>query len=364
MGRSFSIGRIAGIKILFHWTFLLLLGFIVYAEWQKGSPTGVVFANIGFIVALFMCIVFHELGHSLMAKRYGITTKDITLLPIGGIARLERIPEDPKQELWVALAGPAVNVVIALLLYPFVAYSGSLLGEGIGNVATTQGFLYALFRVNVILVLFNAIPAFPMDGGRVLRALVAMRLGRIRATAIASVLGRIIAVGFIFFGLFNNPFLVLIGVFVYFGAQSENVAVQKVDLLAGFTVRSAMMTSFITLAPTDTVKDAADKLLAGSDQDLVVVDNHRATGVMTRMLIIKSLRESQLTTTVAEVMNRTFDTLQITDRLTDVYANAQRKPAAFYPVLENNQLRGVIDRNNIDEFVAIQAALRQPDLQS
>ena len=359
MGRSFQIGRIAGIKILIHWTFLLLLGFIVFAEVRKGSDTMAIVANIGFVLALFLCVMLHELGHSLAAKRYGIKTKHITLLPIGGIASLERIPEDPMQELWVALAGPLVNVLIALLLLPFVGLTGSFFEESVGNLTTTQGFLYSLFRVNVILVLFNAIPAFPMDGGRVLRALLAMQLGRIRATSIASTLGRIIAVGFVFFGLFTNPFLVLIGIFVYFGAQTENVVVQQLDLLKNYTVREAMMTNFITLTPTDTVKDAADKLLAGSDQDLIVIDNNQAIGVMTRMLIIDSLRGSKLTTSVVDVMNRSFDTVQINDRLTDVYVNAQQKPGAFYPVLEKSQFRGVIDLTNINEFVAIRASLSQ-----
>lgn len=357
MGRSFLIGRIAGIKILVHWTFLLLLGFIVFTEVQKGSDTGAIIASIGFVLALFACVTLHELGHSLTAKRFGVNTKNITLLPIGGVASLERIPEDPRQELLVALAGPAVNVVIALLLYPFVASAESLFAGGVGNVATTDGFLYSLFRVNVILVLFNAIPAFPMDGGRVLRALLALRLGRIRATAIASGLGRLIAIGFIFFGLFNNPFLVLIGIFVYFGAQTENVVVQQLELLKDYTVRNAMMTNFVTLNPTDTVKDAADKLLSGSDQDLIVVENEQAIGVMTRRLIIDSLRENRLTTSVVDVMDRNFATVQISDRLTEVYPNAQRKQNAFYPVLENNRLRGVIDMNNINEFITIRSTL-------
>lgn len=334
-----------------------MLGFIVFTEMRKGSDTTAIVANVGFVLALFLCVMLHELGHSLAAKRYGIATKHITLLPIGGIASLERIPEDPMQELWVALAGPLVNVLIALLLLPFVGLAGSFFEQTTGDLTTTQGFLYSLFRVNIILVLFNAIPAFPMDGGRVLRALLAMRLGRIRATAIASALGRIIAIGFVFFGLFTNPFLVLIGIFVYFGAQTENVVVQQLDLLKNYTVRDAMMTNFVTLIPSDTVKDAADKLLSGSDQDLIVIDNNEAIGVMTRMLIIDSLRGSNLTTSVVDVMNRSFDTVQISDRLTDVYVNAQRKPGAFYPVLEKSQFRGVIDLTNINEFVAIRASL-------
>jgi Zn-dependent protease len=359
MVNSLLIGRIAGIRILIHWTFLLLLGFIVFTEMRKGSDAVAIIATIGFVLALFICILLHELGHSLTAKRFGIKTRKITLLPIGGLASLERIPEDPKQELWVSLAGPTVNVVIALLLYPFVSSFGSFLEPGIGDLASTKGFLYSLFRVNVTLVLFNVIPAFPMDGGRVLRALLALRLDRGQATRIAAGLGQLIAIGFIFFGLFNNPFLVLIGIFVYFGAKTENVVVQHIELLKDYTVRHAMMTNFVTLSANDTVKDAADKLLSGSDQDLIVVDNDQAIGVMTRYQIINSLKENRSPVSVLEVMDRNFDSVKINDSLTEVYTNAQRKPNAFYPVLENHQLRGVIDRNNLDEFIKIQAALHQ-----
>jgi Zn-dependent protease/CBS domain-containing protein len=358
MGRSLLIARIAGIRILVHWTFLLLIGWIVFQEVGKGSDTTTILATIGLVLALFACVVLHELGHSLTAKRYGIDTRKITLLPIGGVASLERIPEDPKQELWVALAGPAVNVVIALLLLPFISFQELLSDRSLLSVTNLQGFLVSLFSANVFLVIFNAIPAFPMDGGRILRALLALRLGRIKATNIAAGLGQFLAIGFVFWGLFNNPFLVLIGVFVYFGAQSENVLVQQTELLRDYTVQNAMMTNFVTLSPTDTVKDAADKLLSGSDYDLIVVENDQAIGVMTRSRIIDSLRENRLDTPVTQVMQTEFDTVQLHAPLTDVYAFVQRKPNSFFPVLENNTLRGVIDMSNINEFVMIRSALR------
>jgi Zn-dependent protease len=360
MGRSWVIGRIAGIKILVHWTFLLLLGWIVFSEAGKGSSTATIIITVIFVLSIFLCVLLHELGHSLTAKRYGIETKKITLLPIGGVASLERIPEDPKQELWVALAGPAVNVVIALILLPFIAKSQLFVDAPLAGIASTEGFLFSLFRVNVMLVLFNAIPAFPMDGGRILRALLALRMGRIRATQIAANLGQFLALAFVFYGLFGNPLLILIGIFVYFGARSENIMVQHQELLKDYTVQSAMMTSFVTLSPADTVKDAADKLLSGSDQDLIVVDNEEAIGIMTRSLIIDSLRENRLNMKVTEIMERNFDTVAITDRLTEVYTEAQKRKNAFYPVVENkgsHKLRGVIDMNNIQEFVMIRAAM-------
>lgn len=358
MGSSFTVGRIAGIKIQIHWTFLLLLGWIVFSELGKGSNTVTIASTVGFVLTIFLCVLLHELGHSLTAKRYGINTEKITLLPIGGVASLERIPEEPKKELWVALAGPAVNVVIALLLFPFIPFERFAVDAPVSSVATVEGFLYALFRINVALVVFNAIPAFPMDGGRILRALLALRMDRIRATRIASTLGQLIAIGFVFFGLFNNPLLVLIGIFVYFGARSENVMVQHQELLRDYTVQHAMITNFITLSPQETVKDAADKLLAGSDQELIVVENGEAVGLMTRAIIINALKESLQHTPVADVMDRNFDTVTINDKLTEVYAYSQRKRNAFYPVLENRKLRGVIDMTNIQEFVMIRSAMQ------
>jgi CBS domain-containing protein len=230
-------------------------------------------------------------------------------------------------------------------------------GDESMNVSSVSDFVISLLQVNVMLVLFNLIPAFPMDGGRVLRALLALRMGRIRATQIAAGLGQFLAVGFVLWGLFGNPLMVLIGIFIFFGAQSENVVVQHLEFLKGHTVREAMMTKFITLSPQETVRDAADKLLAGSDQDLIVVENEEAVGIMTRALIINSLKESLADRPVAQMMLREFGRLDINEKLTNAYTYSQQRKNAFYPVLENNKLRGVIDMANIHEFVMIQSAL-------
>ncbi len=358
MRASFSLGRIAGIRLLVHWTFLLLIGWIVLSQLSRGGNTADVLMNVTFVLAIFGCVVLHELGHALTARRYGIGTRKITLLPIGGIASLERIPDDPKQELWVALAGPAVNVAIALLLLIVTPAANLVPDPDALSVVTVGGFLASLLFANALLVVFNLIPAFPMDGGRVLRALLALRLGRIRATQIASSLGQLLAVGFVVWGLFGNPMLVLIGIFIFFGAQSENVVVQQLEFLKGHTVREAMMTNFLTLSPQDTVRVAADRLLAGSDQDLIVVENDEAVGIMTRALIINSLKENLTETPVSEVMMREFGQLDINDKLTNAYAISQQRKNAFYPVVENNKLRGVIDMTNIHEFVMIQSAMR------
>jgi Zn-dependent protease len=213
MSWSWRIGRIAGIDVYVHFTFLLLLAWVGVEYYLAHGSLAEALYGVAFILALFGIVVLHELGHALAARGYGIRTRDITLLPIGGVARLERMPEEPRQELVVALAGPAVNVVMAVGIY-----IGMALGQGLaplGDVLSVEGnFVSQLFWVNVSLALFNLLPAFPMDGGRVLRALLAFRLDYVRATQVAARVGQGMALLFGFVGLFFNPFLVFIALFL------------------------------------------------------------------------------------------------------------------------------------------------------
>ena len=224
---SFQLARIAGIDVRVHVTFFLLLAWYGFIYYSDGGWTAMV-SGLFFIVLLFGCVVLHEFGHALAAKAYGIRTPDITLLPIGGVARLERFPDKPWQELVVALAGPAVNVVIVLGLYIVLGSFFNI--QDLADIAGGRGnLLVKLLAINLILVVFNLLPAFPMDGGRVLRALLAMRMKHARATRIAAVVGQAMAVGFGLLGVLGgNPFLIFIAVFVFFGAQTEaNYAVYK-----------------------------------------------------------------------------------------------------------------------------------------
>ena len=193
---SLKLGSFAGIRVYLHWTFVLLLGWILFSHLGQGHDWAEAWLGVGFIIALFGCVLLHEFGHALTAKHYGIRTRDITLLPIGGIARLERLPENPRHELLVTLAGPAVNVVIAAVLWVAIG----LFIPGIPNPEMMEEMriplLVRLFTVNVWLVLFNMIPAFPMDGGRVLRAVLAMRMNYARATQVAASIGQGIAFHF------------------------------------------------------------------------------------------------------------------------------------------------------------------------
>src|SRR5690606_33028005 len=223
---SFTILRVAGTDVKIHVTFLLLLVWIGIIYYWQGGPAAAI-SGLVFILLIFASVLLHEFGHVAAARRYGIETPDITLLPIGGVARLKRMPDDPKQELVVALAGPAVNVLIAAALFLVV---GTMAGPE-QMVRPGAGVLLAqVLTVNVLLVLFNLLPAFPMDGGRVLRAFLAMRMSYVRATSIAARVGQGMAFLFGFVGLFTNPFLVFIALFVYLGATQESAASQMRDV--------------------------------------------------------------------------------------------------------------------------------------
>lgn len=221
MKGAFRVGSYRNIGVYIHWTFLILLVWIGGNSFFDGNNISEVAAEIGFILAVFLCVLLHEFGHSLSALRFGIKTKDITLLPIGGLARLEKSPEKPWHELIVALAGPAVNVIIIIVLSIVMYFNkGIPIGFDLLEIKSNS-FVVNLVLVNVSLVLFNMIPAFPMDGGRVLRSLLAMKLSKLKATSIAARIGQVLSIGFILFGWFYNPMLILIGVFIFISARAE-----------------------------------------------------------------------------------------------------------------------------------------------
>jgi Zn-dependent protease len=279
---SWKIGEFAGISVYMHATFLLLLGWVAFTHWQDEQSLAAVVSGVAFVLALFACVVAHEYGHALTARRYGIRTREITLLPIGGVARLERMPDDPRQELWVALAGPAVNVVIAAGLLAWLLITSSLVP--VDQIDVGRGsFLERLMVVNLFLMGFNLLPAFPMDGGRVLRAVLAQRMEYTRATHVAANVGQGMAFLFGFAGLFGNPMLLFIAFFVWIGAAQESSAVQMKSALGGIPVARAMLTDFHTLQPLESLDRAAALILAGSQQDFPVVDGGRVAGILTRV---------------------------------------------------------------------------------
>lgn len=368
MGGSLRLGTYAGIGVFVHWTFALLIAYVAWAAWTVGAGWGGILAQIVFVLTIFLCVVLHEYGHALTARRYGIRTRDITLLPIGGVARLERMPEEPRQELWVALAGPAVNVVIATLLtlalFPLGGLFGPPVGEQIPGLFVTDlsftGFLRQLVVINVFLVVFNMIPAFPMDGGRVLRAALAHRFDYARATRMAAAVGQTIAVGFAILALFaGHPVLLLIAVFVFMGAAAESRMVEQRVGFAGVPVAEAMITRFRALTENDTLADASEELLAGSQQDFPVISDGRIVGILPRNDLIRALARHGMSARVSDVMRRGCDPVPEDAPLDRVFARMRETDCPLIPVTRGDQLVGLLTIDNVSELLMLRAALGQ-----
>jgi Zn-dependent protease/CBS domain-containing protein len=357
MGWSLHLGRWLGIDVYLHFTFLLLLAFIGLSQGLVGRSLDATLGGVLFFGGLFFCVLLHEYGHALAARRYGIATRDITLLPIGGVARLERMPEKPSQEFVVALAGPAVNVVIALGLFVGLKLGGWW--QPLSSLSATGGNIFErLLVANVFLVLFNLLPAFPMDGGRVLRALLAMKLNYTRATRIAARIGQGMAVLFGFAGLFGNPMLLLIALFVWVGAAQEATATEMKSSLSGATVREAMLTDFKTLAPGDSLREGTRLLLAGSQQDFPVVDREALVGILTHRDLFVALRERGEHTVVSDVMRCEFATLTATAPLETALVPENVEKGLAMPVLDGGRLIGLVTAENVGEFFMIRSALQ------
>lgn len=364
---SLYIGSYAGIKVFIHWTFWIIIGWIFLMHYNMGHGLTEGLWGILFILALFGCVVLHEFGHALTAKRYHIKTRDITIYPIGGIASLEAMPEKPKQELWVALAGPAVNVVIAAILLIYLQYTGkvpdltSLTAEDSNAHMFNLSFGFNLFAANLILAVFNLIPAFPMDGGRVLRALLALTMNRSKATRIAATVGQFLAIGFVFFGFFYNFWLVFIGLFIYLGAGSEAAYESTKSALSRYTAKDVLMKQFTCLRPEETLEKVVQLLLNGQEKEFVVAENDKLLGVLTRVELIKGLSEYGKASTVSNVMRKDCIVLHPDMPLHEVYQNLMTNSCAVAPVLDNGGLIGIVDKENIDEFLLIERALKRID---
>lgn len=358
MKYSLSLGRIAGIQVFVHWTFLILIGYIVYSNLKQGMGTVDILWSVLFILTLFACVTLHELGHALAARRYHIKTANITLLPIGGVAQLESMPEKPKEELVVALAGPLVNVVIAGLLFPVLSLSGGLNDLDVARFSH-HNFLPSLMVVNIWLAVFNMIPAFPMDGGRVLRALLSFKFERHVATRIAASIGQLLAIGFVLVGFFSNPFLIFIGVFIFLGAQGEAQYAQARSLLSGYTVADAVMKQVPTLKPTDTIEYASDQLLASQNKNFLVVDTGQVLGTLTRDEIIRALREGKGAESIEPFMSRDFLSLQLNMPLEEAWTTMRTKQKSAAPVFSGAALVGMLDTENVAEFLMISEATKK-----
>lgn len=345
-----------GIDLYIHATFLLLVAFLVLGNVAAGQSGVAVLRAVLLMIAVFAAVVAHELGHALVARRFGVRTLDITLFPIGGIARLENIPEKPARQLVIALAGPAVNLGIAAGLMLVLVITKLGLDS---SSFTGAPFLAQLLWINLSLAAFNLVPGFPMDGGRVLRALLAMRLPPERATEIAARVGQGVAVVFGLLGLFFSPFLIVIGIFVWFGAQAEQSASKLKAALRGLSVQSAMITRFSSVGPEDTLASVVDRTLAGFQQDFPVVAGTKLVGVLTYANLLRGLATSGLAQRVGDVMTIDVERANPREPLEDALIRLYQEDRRVIAVMEGEALLGLLTIGNIGELLALGAAERE-----
>jgi Zn-dependent protease len=353
---SWRLGRVGGIDLFVHWTFVLLIGWIMVAHVAAGHGVAAAVQGGAFVLAVFGCVVLHEFGHAIAAKRYGIGTIDITLLPIGGVARLERMPETPKQELCVALAGPAVNVLIAAVLFGAISLLNGVSSPF--DVRVVGGHSLAnLMWVNLVLVGFNMLPAFPMDGGRVLRALLAWRMGHVRATRMAAEVGKAAALMLGVLGIFANWMLVFIAIFIFVEADRELRMVEMRAVLRDADAGSAMVTRFRVLQQDDTLDRAACELLAWSQPDFPVVDQgQRLVGVLPRGHLFKALAETGPDEPVVSAMQRDCEIVEDSEPLETTYERLHEDGCSSLPVVHDGRLVGIVTMDSISDWVMVRAA--------
>lgn len=357
MNRSIRIGSVAGIGLFLHWTFLLLVAGLVALLYYQGESLASTLRIMGLMTGLFGCVVLHELGHALTAKRFSVPTESITLYPIGGLARLQRLPEDPIKEFWIAIAGPLVNVAIAIALAVGLALAGTPMDIGAAYAIDAHAGA-TLMWLNLGLAVFNMLPAFPMDGGRVLRALLALRYNYARATRTAARVGQAMAVLFGFVGIVSFNFVLLfIALFVYIGAQQESQHAEFRVVARNTPVRAAMMTRFGTLSTNATLGDAVDELLAGTDHDFPIVNDGRVEGMLSRKQLVEGLRTHGRDYRAVDAATGPCATVAPHTTLDEAFQIIQASDCTTVPVVENARLVGLLSLENVGELLMVRSAL-------
>jgi len=354
MRKTWEIGKVSGIKIQVHPTFFLLLLWVGVTAILSGGSKSAVFSEIAFILVLFLSVVLHELGHALAARSFGISTRDITLLPIGGVARLERMPEKPKHELIVAAAGPAVNVLIAGVLFVGLLFSG-VFSQPLEISMLLDNFWLRLLSVNLTLIFFNLIPAFPMDGGRVLRAILASRMDYTKATRTAADIGRGFAILLGIAGIFLNPWLILTAIFIWSGAGAEANAVEMKADLEGFKVRDAMISQFFQVEANQPIESVIELSMTTGQQNIPVVSNGHFLGI---------IRRKDLVETANRLGRRApaYAAIGIEPKGIDPDAPLNEILTKFalsriYPVIEHGQLIGLITPESVQQQILLNKQL-------
>ncbi|MCS6988703.1 MAG: site-2 protease family protein [Chloroherpetonaceae bacterium] len=367
MGWSFRIAKVRGIDIKIHVTFflILLLGALQWANNVPDSPLDGALFGVALMTLLFTCVTLHELGHSIAAQCFGIPVREIVLTPLGGIAMITRQPEKPLHELIIAVAGPAVNVLIAILLF---LVTGATMHATILDARGSLGELFSrpslevmllwLFAANISLAAFNMIPAFPLDGGRVLRAVLAMFMSFSSATTIAATIGQIAAIGLGVLGFINGNFiLILIAVFIFFGAGQETAQAASRAALRARRVGDAYNRYALTLSIGDRVSRVVDYLLTSYQPDFAVMQGGEIIGIVTRRDVFNALATHSRDVYVTEIMRRDFPTVQASASLDEVASLMAERGERIVAVFNGADYLGLVSLEDLNEAFAVLAFL-------
>ena len=349
---SLNIGKVSGIKIFIHWTFLILIGWIFLMHFQMGHGMREGLSGTVFLLAVFASVVLHELGHALAVKRFKITTRDITIYPIGGIASLESMPSKPAQELQMALAGPAVNLVIAGILGIILKVTGTFDQEALQNFTlTSNSFVEKLMVVNIVLAVFNLIPAFPMDGGRIFRALLAMKMKRLKATSVAAKTGQFLAIAFVFLGFYFDFWLVFIGLFIFLGAEEEFKAGEMHEALKNVKAVQLMISKTAFINPNSTLITAAGHIMNSNEKTFLVVEKDEVVGILSLSDITEGLHKGKANQKIRDLMQKDFFWLESEDALSDKFFLLQQHRQNLFPVRKKGKLAGVISSDDLTKWI-------------
>lgn len=357
MSGTVGVFRFFGVPVRLHFTFVLLLIFLVFigiGGRQSGLTTAI------YVFALFASVLLHEMGHTIVTRHYGIRTLEIVMFPIGGVSRPERMPKG-REELWISLAGPLVNAFIALALFGWIASRQGFEPVELMREPTDANLIQRIAFGNLLLFVFNLLPAYPMDGGRILRAVLSLWKPEDEATRTAAAAGRLLAIAMGLFGLLSANFmLVFIALFVYLGASQEGAVARGRQLTSGFPVRAAMITDFRTLSHGDTVRDAGQLLLATSQHDFPVMHGGQVVGLLGRAALMRAMLSEGPDAYVAGVMERNFLRIRPDTELSEALPNLSGAGACALVMDDEDRLIGLLTAENLSEFILLrQVSLAQ-----
>jgi len=353
---TLGVLHLFGIPVRFHFTFILLLIFLLFigvGEQQSGAMTAL------YVLALFASVLLHELGHALMAHRYGIRTTEIVMYPIGGVSRPERIPKG-REEFWIAISGPVVNGLIAAGLFAWLATQHQFVAVELLRDPTDANLVQRIATGNFLLFVFNLLPAYPMDGGRVLRSVMMLFKPEEEATRIAASAGQILAAMLGLYGLlYSNFIVVFVAMFIYIGASQEGAAVRGRLLTSGAPVSAAMITDFRSLTHGESIRDAGNLLLSTSQNDFPVMHGDQLLGLLTRTALVRAMLNSGPDAYVASAMDRNPRRVAPDTPLSDVLQDLSGTRASSL-VMDGDKLLGLLTSENVSSYILLrQVAMQQ-----